>query len=81
VSGRIGEDPSGIPNNLLPYITQVYLETLSRERKEKLECKCKCEKINQINDFPSLLLLKIKFIILFFLFFFYCRINGAVRTK
>lgn len=23
VSGRIGEDPSGIPNNLMPYITQV----------------------------------------------------------
>lgn len=23
VSGRIGEDPNGIPNNLLPYITQV----------------------------------------------------------
>ena len=22
-SGRIGEDPSGIPNNLMPYITQV----------------------------------------------------------
>ncbi len=31
-SGRIGEDPNGIPNNLLPYITQVAvgrLETLS----------------------------------------------------
>jgi UDP-glucose 4-epimerase len=22
-SGRIGEDPRGIPNNLMPYITQV----------------------------------------------------------
>ena len=22
-SGRIGEDPSGIPNNLMPYVTQV----------------------------------------------------------
>ena len=22
-SGRIGEDPNGIPNNLMPYITQV----------------------------------------------------------
>jgi UDP-glucose 4-epimerase len=31
-SGRIGEDPSGIPNNLMPYISQVAigkLETLS----------------------------------------------------
>ena len=25
-SGLIGEDPSGIPNNLMPYITQVQLE-------------------------------------------------------
>jgi UDP-glucose 4-epimerase len=22
-SGKIGEDPNGIPNNLLPYVTQV----------------------------------------------------------
>ena len=22
-SGRIGEDPNGIPNNLMPYVTQV----------------------------------------------------------
>lgn len=27
-SGRIGEDPNGIPNNLLPYITQVAVEKL-----------------------------------------------------
>ena len=27
-SGRIGEDPSGIPNNLLPYITQVAIGKL-----------------------------------------------------
>jgi len=29
-SGRIGEDPNGIPNNLLPYITQVAVGKLSR---------------------------------------------------
>ena len=23
ISGRIGEDPNGIPNNLMPYISQV----------------------------------------------------------
>ncbi|MHA6485264.1 UDP-glucose 4-epimerase GalE [Paenibacillus sp. strain BS8-2] len=28
VSGRIGEDPSGVPNNLLPYITQVAIGKL-----------------------------------------------------
>ncbi|PHA03091.1 UDP-glucose 4-epimerase GalE [Bacillus pseudomycoides] len=28
-SGRIGEDPSGIPNNLIPYITQVAVGKLS----------------------------------------------------
>ncbi len=27
-SGRIGEDPSGIPNNLMPYISQVAVGTL-----------------------------------------------------
>jgi UDP-glucose 4-epimerase len=26
-SGRIGEDPSGIPNNLMPYIQQVMCYT------------------------------------------------------
>ena len=30
ISGRIGEDPTGIPNNLMPYITQV--ATTKRER-------------------------------------------------
>jgi len=30
VSGRIGEDPSGIPNNLTPYITQVAIGKLER---------------------------------------------------
>lgn len=29
-SGRIGEDPSGIPNNLLPYITQVAVGKLDK---------------------------------------------------
>ena len=29
-SGRIGEDPAGIPNNLLPYITQTALGRLKR---------------------------------------------------
>ncbi|NLW20653.1 MAG: UDP-glucose 4-epimerase GalE [Clostridiales bacterium] len=29
-SGRIGEDPAGIPNNLLPYITQTALGRLER---------------------------------------------------
>lgn len=29
-SGRIGEDPSGIPNNLTPYITQVAIGKLER---------------------------------------------------
>lgn len=29
-SGRIGEDPKGIPNNLLPYITQVAVGKLER---------------------------------------------------
>ena len=29
-SGRIGEDPNGIPNNLMPYITQVAVGKLSR---------------------------------------------------
>lgn len=27
-SGKIGEDPSGIPNNLVPYVTQVIVEKL-----------------------------------------------------
>jgi UDP-glucose 4-epimerase len=31
-SGRIGEDPRGIPNNLLPYITQVAIGRLSKLR-------------------------------------------------
>ncbi len=30
VSGRIGEDPSGIPNNLMPYIAQVAVGKLER---------------------------------------------------
>lgn len=29
-SGRIGEDPSGVPNNLVPYIAQVAIGTLKR---------------------------------------------------
>lgn len=29
-SGRIGEDPSGIPNNLMPYITQVAIGKLDK---------------------------------------------------
>ncbi len=29
-SGRIGEDPSGIPNNLMPYITQVAIGKLEK---------------------------------------------------
>ena len=29
-SGRIGEDPNGIPNNLMPYITQVAIGKLSK---------------------------------------------------
>jgi len=29
-SGRIGEDPNGIPNNLVPYITQVAIGKLAR---------------------------------------------------
>jgi UDP-glucose 4-epimerase len=29
VSGRIGEDPNGIPNNLMPYIAQVAIGKLS----------------------------------------------------
>lgn len=29
-SGRIGEDPNGIPNNLMPYISQVAVGTLER---------------------------------------------------
>lgn len=29
-SGQIGEDPSGIPNNLMPYISQVAVGTLER---------------------------------------------------
>lgn len=31
-SGRIGEDPSGIPNNLMPYITQVAVKRLEKLR-------------------------------------------------
>lgn len=31
-SGRIGEDPNGIPNNLLPYITQVAVGKLKKLR-------------------------------------------------
>lgn len=31
-SGRIGEDPNGIPNNLMPYIAQVAVGKLSRLR-------------------------------------------------
>ncbi|KAA6184940.1 UDP-glucose 4-epimerase GalE [Thiohalocapsa marina] len=31
-SGRIGEDPNGIPNNLMPYITQVAVGKLPRLR-------------------------------------------------
>jgi UDP-glucose 4-epimerase len=29
-SGRIGEDPNGVPNNLMPYITQVDVEELEK---------------------------------------------------
>ena len=29
-SGMIGEDPNGIPNNLMPYITQVAVGKLTR---------------------------------------------------
>ena len=29
-SGLIGEDPNGIPNNLMPYITQVAVGKLER---------------------------------------------------
>ncbi len=32
VSGRIGEDPRGVPNNLLPYLTQVAVGRLPRLR-------------------------------------------------
>ncbi|SDX31025.1 UDP-glucose 4-epimerase [Allochromatium warmingii] len=32
VSGRIGEDPNGIPNNLMPYIAQVAVGRLKRVR-------------------------------------------------
>ena len=31
-SGRIGEDPNGIPNNLVPYITQVAVGKLEKVR-------------------------------------------------
>jgi UDP-glucose 4-epimerase len=31
-SGRIGEDPNGIPNNLMPYITQVAVGKLKELR-------------------------------------------------
>jgi len=31
-SGRIGEDPRGIPNNLFPYVTQVAIKRLERLR-------------------------------------------------
>lgn len=31
-SGRIGEDPKGIPNNLFPYVTQVAIKRLERLR-------------------------------------------------
>ncbi len=31
-SGLIGEDPRGIPNNLVPYIAQVAIKTLARVR-------------------------------------------------
>lgn len=31
-SGRIGEDPNGIPNNLMPYVAQVAIGKLSRLR-------------------------------------------------
>lgn len=31
-SGRIGEDPNGIPNNLMPYVTQVAVGKLERLR-------------------------------------------------
>src|SRR5690606_21855027 len=30
ISGRIGEDPNGIPNNLMPYISQVAVGKLDR---------------------------------------------------
>lgn len=32
ISGRIGEDPNGIPNNLTPYITQVAVRKLNQLR-------------------------------------------------
>lgn len=32
ISGRIGEDPNGIPNNLVPYITQVAIGKLEKLR-------------------------------------------------
>ena len=31
--GLIGENPNGIPNNLMPYITQVAVGKLERDRK------------------------------------------------
>jgi UDP-glucose 4-epimerase len=31
-SGRIGEDPDGLPNNLMPYVSQVAVGRLSRLR-------------------------------------------------
>ncbi|HAD42301.1 MAG TPA: UDP-glucose 4-epimerase, partial [Plesiomonas shigelloides] len=30
ISGQIGEDPNGIPNNLLPYIAQVAIGRLKQ---------------------------------------------------
>lgn len=31
-SGRIGEDPKGIPNNLVPYVSQVAVGKLDKIR-------------------------------------------------
>jgi UDP-glucose 4-epimerase len=31
-SGRIGEDPRGIPNNLMPFVAQVFVYTVLLQR-------------------------------------------------
>lgn len=39
-SGLIGEDPQGIPNNLLPYVAQVNIPTKLRGEKQVFVLVC-----------------------------------------
>jgi UDP-glucose 4-epimerase len=55
-SGMIGEDPNGIPNNLMPYITQVAVECnlgTGSELQNMMYCLNDCWKIQKKNLAPN----------------------------